>query len=171
MATDDGFARFYAAVYPRLVGQLLAVTGGICTTPRTWLRRRSRGPRPAGAPSRVRYAGGVGAPDRAQPGDQRAALGPPAAAGHGAAGPTGAGAGAVAGPGRAAAGVGPAAAAPPAGAPSLAPSAARPHSVGGRPKAGNSLWPKVVISTMAPLSTRSTSSLNARNWLSPGLRR
>jgi RNA polymerase sigma-70 factor, ECF subfamily len=29
MATDDSFARFYAAVYPRLVGQLLAVTGDL----------------------------------------------------------------------------------------------------------------------------------------------
>ena len=45
------------------------------------------------------------------------------------------------------------------------------HRVAGRPKCGNSAYPKVVISAMVPSSIRSTSSLNARNASSPGRRR
>ena len=47
----------------------------------------------------------------------------------------------------------------------------RAHSAGFRPNAGKSSALNVVISAISPASMRMTSSLNARNWLSPGRRR
>lgn len=47
----------------------------------------------------------------------------------------------------------------------------RGQRVGGRPNAGNSAGPNVVISAMTPARMRRTSSLNARYAESPGRRR
>jgi hypothetical protein len=45
------------------------------------------------------------------------------------------------------------------------------QSDGGSPSCANSPGPNVVISAITPSSTRSTSSLNGRNTVSPGRRR